>query len=91
MKLVPCINTMIKPRLEYLYTKVKITRLEGTNMRNNDESTLINSKLNLFRNAEYILNGKCVESFDCVGITTTIKNLLKFSDDYSHLTINLNN
>jgi len=60
-------------------------------MRNNDKSTLTNSKLNLFRNAEYILNGKCVESFDCVCIITTIKNLLEFSDHYSHLTINLNN
>jgi len=52
-------------------------------MRNNDEGTLTNNKLNLFRNAKYILNGKCVESFDCVGIMTTITNLLEFSDDYS--------
>ena len=76
-------ETWILPMDSYFYTKVKITPLEGTNMRNNDKGTLTNSKVNLFRNAEYILNGKCVESFYCVGITITITNLLEFSDDYS--------
>ena len=67
----------------YLSAKVKITRLDGTNMRNDDEATLTNNGFNLFRNAEYITNGKCIESTDCVSITTIVKNLLEFSDDYS--------
>jgi len=63
--------------------KVKITRLKGTNMRNNDEASLTNSGLNLFKNVEYIINGECFESIDYVGIMTTAKNLLEFSGDYS--------
>ena len=50
----------------YLYAKVKITRLDGTNMRNNDEATLTNNGFNLFRNIEYIINRKCIERIDCV-------------------------
>ena len=49
-------------------------------MRNNDEASLTNSGLNLFKNVEYIINGECFESIDYVGKTTTVKNLLEFSD-----------
>ena len=50
-------------------------------MRNNFKDVLTNNRFNLFRNAEYIINGKCIESIDYIGITTAVKNLLEFLDD----------
>ena len=29
------------------------------------------------------INGKCIESIDYIRITTTVKNLSEFSDEYS--------
>jgi hypothetical protein len=37
----------------------------------------------LFRNAEYIINGKCNESINYVDMKTTVKILLEFCNDYS--------
>ena len=62
---------------------IPITWLGGMNMQNNGEDSSTDNVFNLFRNTEYIINGKYIESIDYVRITTTIKNLLKFSDDYS--------
>ena len=76
-------ESWIIPSDSYLYAKVKITRLEGMNVQNNDEATLTNNGFNLFRNAQQIINGKSIESVDYVDITTTVKNLFEFSDDYS--------
>ena len=45
----------------YLYVKVKITRFDGTSMQNNDEATLTYNRFNFFRNAEYVISGKCNE------------------------------
>ena len=70
------VESLILPSDSYLYTKENITRLDGTNIRNNDKASLTNKGFNLFTNFEYIINGKCMESIDYVGITTTIKSLL---------------
>ena len=52
-------------------------------MRSNDEATLTNNVFNLFGNDEHIVNGKCIESIDYVGMMTTVNDLLEFSGDYS--------
>jgi len=56
----------------HVIARVKITRLDETNMRNNADATLKNYAFNLFRNAEYIINGKWIERIDYVGIKTTL-------------------
>ena len=76
-------ESWILARDRYLYAKVKITRLHGTNMRSNDKATLTNNEFHLLRNAKYTISGKYIESIDYVAVTTTVKNLLEFSDDYS--------
>ena len=40
----------------------------------------------MLRNAECNEYRKCIESIDYVGIMTTVKNLLEFSEDYSRST-----
>ena len=50
-------------------------------MRNNDEATLKNNEFNFFVNTEHIINEKCIERMDYVGITITAENFLEFSDD----------
>jgi len=75
------VESWILPSYSYLYAKVKITRLDGTNMQNNDEATFTNNGFILFINAEYISNGKYTEGINYVGMTTIVNNLLEFSDD----------
>jgi len=48
-----------------------------------DMAILTNNGFSLFRNAEFIINGKAIESNNYVGVSTTVKSLLEFSDDYS--------
>ena len=77
------LESWILPSDSYLHAKIKIPREDGKNMDAVDKATLTNNGFNLFKNAEYIINGKTIESIDYVGISTTVKNLLEFSDDYS--------
>ena len=53
-------ESWILPSDSYLYAKVKITRLDGTNVRNNDKASLTNNGFNMTRSTEHIINGKCM-------------------------------
>ena len=70
------------PNHSYLYAKVEITWLDGTSMCNNCEANLTSNEFNLFRNVEYIIDGKCIENIDYVGIMTSVK-FTRILNDYS--------
>ena len=72
------------PSQAYLLLEGKLAKTNGANYADNDKVALANNGLMfLFSNIRYELSGHEIESLNYPGQATTMKGLLKYSEDYA--------
>lgn len=68
------------PSQAYMHIKIKIIDSLEENV------SFVNNGFNIFSSCEYEIEKAKIENVDHVGITTTIQNLVDYSEDYSKST-----
>ena len=72
------------PSQAYLLLEGKLAKTNGANYADNDKVALANNGLMfLFSNIRYELSDHEIESLNYPGQATTMKGLLKYSEDYA--------
>lgn len=77
-------DQFLLPSESYIYIECKILKEDGTEYGNNKDISLINNGLmHLFERVSYKMSGQEIEGYAHVGVASTIKGLLTYSDQYN--------